>query len=401
MMNDLQFIKNAENTLLASFLSDSSLFDETNFKEEYFYFNDNKEIFKAMKSLIKKELPLDEDFILKELKNPDDYKNKLIEIITVLPKSSTEQIENVLIENYEKRQLKQYLLRKINDLEEEQALKVLSEIQEVKLQGGGYKFPIKNTKFIKAEVPNFYIKDICPIQIKEINLFTSKGGGGKSFSLLLLLAKLQERGLKCFGWFSEDSTGGTTNRLQILKNTNKDLKDIHIDILGKDFRLQNFIKIDKNGNYEISDFFFEFVKNMRNYDVILLDPLVSLICKDENSNIEARFLFNLLNAWIEKENKTLLLIHHDGKGDKNSSSRGASAIIDAVRMHYSLETVQNMTTHRKFVLKKANHFFGDKKEFIIQLFKNEIKPTEVIYKDDDKKEEYNEEEFNKLLGLLD
>ncbi len=83
MMNDLQFIKNAENTLLASFLSDSSLFDETNFKEEYFYFNDNKEIFKAMKSLIKKELPLDEDFILKELKNPDDYKNKLIEIITV------------------------------------------------------------------------------------------------------------------------------------------------------------------------------------------------------------------------------------------------------------------------------------------------------------------------------
>ena len=82
-----------------------------------------------------------------------------------------------------------------------------------------------------------------------------------------------------------------------------------------------------------------------------------------------------------QENKTLILIHHDGKAE-NSGSRGASAIIDAVRIHYSLETVENNTTHRKLVLKKSNHFFSNKNEFLIQLFKNEIKVVETVFEDD-------------------
>ncbi len=62
-MNDLQFIKSAENTLLASYLNDYTLLEASTFKEDFIYFKENKEIFKAMQSLLKKELQVDEDFI--------------------------------------------------------------------------------------------------------------------------------------------------------------------------------------------------------------------------------------------------------------------------------------------------------------------------------------------------
>lgn len=185
------------------------------------------------------------------------------------------------------------------------------------------------------------------------------------------MMELQKTGLSCFGFFSEDAKGVTKDRLEILKKTHQNLQNIEIDILGKESRLQNFIKADKNGNFEISDYFFQFQKAMKPYDVIVIDPLISLIFKDENSNVEARYLMNLLNAWIEKENKTLLLIHHESKGE-NSGSRGASAFVDAVRIHYTVSKIENDAEKRKLKLEKANHYSGDKNEFIVKLFNKNI-----------------------------
>lgn len=400
-MNDLQFIKSAENTLLASYMFDYKLLEETSFKEDYFYFGDSKSIFKAMKNVLKKGLPLDESFILKEL-NSETYNNRLIEIITVLPETTPLHLENLLINEFGKRELKRILTQKINDLDNEdiKVNQVISDVSNLKLGNVVGTFPIKNTSTISPEKPEFYISEICPIQRKEINLFTAKSGAGKSFSLLYLLAQLQKTGLNCFGWFSEDSDGGTKNRLMTLQNIHNDIKNTDIDILGKEFRLESFIKISKNGNFEISDFFFEFTKAMKPYEIILLDPLVSLICKDENNNIEIRYLMNLLNAWIEKENKTLIIIHHDGKNEA-VSSRGASDIVGAVRMHYSIENIENMNTHRKFVLKKCNHYFGNKKEFIVQLFKNEIKPVEVVFENKDTLEIKDNNDFDMDMSVMD
>lgn len=79
---------------------------------------------------------------------------------------------------------------------------------------------------------------------------------------------------------------------------------------------------------------------MKPYDVIVIDPLISLIFKDENSNVEARYLMNLLNAWIEKENKTLLLIHHESKGE-NSGSRELVHLLTLLGIHYTVSKIEN------------------------------------------------------------
>lgn len=387
-MNDLQYIKNAENTLLSSFFANYELLENSNFKDSFFYFSENKNIFLAMKNLLKKELPFDEDFLVKELKNKENFRTKFIEIITTNPVTNTNQIENELIEQYKKRELEKLLKHTINEIDDNSTDSILNKLSNIDFATADGIWNFSDIQNIIPEKPKFYLENILPIQFKEINLITSQGGKGKSFTALYLMGELAKLDLKVFGWLSEDSEANSKNRFNTICYKNKHLTNSNFKIFGKEKRLQSFIKVDKSGNYEASDFFLTFKKNMREFDIIVIDPLVSLLCKDENNNIEARFLMNLINEWIEKDNKTLILIHHSGK-DENSKSRGASAIVDSVRIHYSLSSVENLSTHRKLKLEKSNHFAGAKNEFLIHLFKNEIKPFETVF--ENKKEEiFNE-----------
>lgn len=387
-MNDLQFIKSAENTLLSSFFANYELLENSNFKDSFFYFSENKNIFLAMKNLLKKELPFDEDFLVKELKNKENFRTKFIEIITTNPVTNTNQIENELIEQYKKRELEKLLKHTINEIDDNSTDSILNKLSNIDFVTADGTWNFSDIQNIIPEKPKFYLENILPIQFKEINLITSQGGKGKSFTALYLMGELAKLDLKVFGWLSEDSEANSKNRFNTICYKNKHLTNANFKIFGKEKRLQSFIKVDKSGNYEASDFFLTFKKNMREFDIIVIDPLVSLLCKDENNNIEARFLMNLINEWIEKDNKTLILIHHSGK-DENSKSRGASAIVDSVRIHYSLSSVENLSTHRKLNLEKSNHFAGAKNEFLIHLFKNEIKPFETVF--ENKKEEiFNE-----------
>lgn len=372
-------IENIEKTVLATLLDNYDLFEDSSLKTEYFYNFKYAKIFEVLKKLQKKELPFDENLILKELDS--NYESVMLELLSTTSIVNVKSYEKMIIEEFEKREFKKFLNQKINDLSNDDTsyLNVLNQVNSFNLNNSSSSFNIESSALINAEKPEILIPQICPIQKKEINLFTAKGGKGKSFTLLYLLFELQKTGLKCFGWFSEDSKGITKNRMNTLKNTHSKLQNIEYDLLGKETRLQNFIKSDKNGNFEVSDFFFEFQKAMKPYDIVMLDPLISLIFKDENSNVEARFLMNLLNAWIEKDNKTLLLIHHDGKGE-GSSSRGASAFIDAVRIHATISSIDNKPTFRKIKIEKGNHYIG-KTEFEVELFKNDIKPIELVFED--------------------
>lgn len=368
-------IENIEKTLIATFIDNYDLFEETSLKSENFYDVRYAKIFEVLKKLHKKELPFDENLIIKEL--GASYESVLIEILATTSVTNVRSYEKMIIEDFEKRELYKFLKTRINELENDfdnnqSHLSVIHQLNNYQVNTSFTNlFNIESTRSIKATKPEILISNICPVQKKEINLFTSKGGVGKSYTLLYLMMELQKTGLSCFGFFSEDAKGVTKDRLEILKKTHQNLQNIEIDILGKESRLQNFIKADKNGNFEISDYFFQFQKAMKPYDVIVIDPLISLIFKDENSNVEARYLMNLLNAWIEKENKTLLLIHHESKGE-NSGSRGASAFVDAVRIHYTVSKIENDAEKRKLKLEKANHYSGDKNEFIVKLFNKNI-----------------------------
>jgi RecA-family ATPase len=100
---------------------------------------------------------------------------------------------------------------------------------------------------------------------------------------------------------------------------------------------------------------------------------------------------NLLNDWCKKENKTILMIHHHSKGE-SGSVRGATAFIDAVRLHYVISKKEISKTKddvivddskRVLKIEKSNHFWG-KDEFEIQLFEkkeNDFKKDEDILSD--------------------
>lgn len=361
MENEL--LLSMEKTILSSYIFDYELAFNSSLKSEDFYFYNNQAIFKAIKELINEDMPIDEAFIIKKIGlNKQEY---LLDILSSNAITNVDKYENDIKEECKKRNIIKSLniLKSKTDLTSEE-LRIETEKIFNYNQNNTF-IKIYNTSNIQAKKPEFFLEDFIPIQKNEISLFTSSGGAGKSFTLLKILLELSKRNFKVIGWFSEDSLSITKNRIEILRKAdNTIIKDI--DIIGKEERLKPFIEYDKNRNLKISDFFYVFKKAMKNYDIICIDPLIAINGEDENSNSHARFLMNILNEWIEKENKTLLLIHHHSKGE-NSTARGASAFIDAVRLHYEVVKKENNNQDRFLILKKSNHFYG-RNEFKIKLF---------------------------------
>ena len=84
--------------------------------------------------------------------------------------------------------------------------------------------------------------------------------------------------------------------------------------------------------------FYQFKRALKDYDVIILDPLIAMFGADENNNAHARKFVNLFTRWATKEGKTIIFIHHGAKN--TSQSRGASAFVDAVRLVYRVEHIK-------------------------------------------------------------
>jgi len=143
-----------------------------------------------------------------------------------------------------------------------------------------------------------------------------------------------------------------------------------ITVIGKETQVFHFV--DKNLNINAK---FELMKQqLKDFSLIVLDPLIAFYGADENSNADARYFMSLLNKWCVDENKTIILIHHHSKasGTNKSSARGASAFIDACRMHYVIEKFENDTRSRKVVIDKTNHFSNEKHDYIIKLFDTKV-----------------------------
>ncbi|WP_152184838.1 DnaB-like helicase N-terminal domain-containing protein [Sulfurimonas indica] len=367
---------NIEQTLLSSLVSNKELIEDCSELESLDFIPiAHQEIFKLIRKMHQNNLPMDEDVIIKELKGK--YEDELLVVLSKNPASNIEYYVAQVKEYKEKRELKRLLVELEEDLQDE----ILDFAQmKLKLQNAfsGKNYNSKrltptSSKDIEAKAPEFYLEDSCPIQKYETTLFTSSGGVGKSFTLLKLLLELQNSNVNCLGWFSEDSASNTKYRMEILKEKNKHLKDIEIDIMDKACRPQPFLQIGKNRQLEVAQFFYEFKMIAKPYDVILLDPLDSFIAIDENSNTEARYLMNLLSEWLEEERKTLLIIHHH---NKEGGARGATAFINAVRIHYEVISDKKQPQSRFIQTKKANHI-QDKKMYEIEMFQQESEPLKA------------------------
>lgn len=370
MTNELYNL-NIERAVLSAIIFDPEIFESTALKAEYFYLPFHQYVFTAMKKLHSIGKPIDDEFIGNELRRSNQFdETKMIELLSANPITNVEGYKKTLIELSQNRNI----LRVTGDIRENIANLSFGEIEaklEQLFKDNSHSediFAISNTKDIEGKPPSFYLKDFLPIQEEEINLVSGSGGSGKSYGTLMIATKLkQKHNLNVFAFFSEDNIQNTKHRLNKLRGLHKDIKDIEIDIVGKEARGEPFIKQDRQGNSIPTDYWFKFKKKLSQYDIIIIDPLIAFIGQDENSNTQARYLFNLLNEWCVKENKTIIIIHHHNKDDK---SRGASAFVDATRMHYTISKKENNDEDRFFKLEKTNHFKSGS-EYGIKLFSGE------------------------------
>lgn len=377
-MNEVS-ITNIEKLVISAILFDSSLFEETILKSKDFSNLQNQKIFQILETLYKEKLPFDEDFIFKYIPKNEkkDYENVLSDILIATPVSEIKAHEKEIKENAKKIALEKLLNNSKKALDEKTSKDILKSIsKEIEALEDDYKtnsiLNIKDLKDIEIENPKFLLETILPIQEGEINIFSANGGSGKSYLIAYLLLELAKIGKKSFAWFSEDSLGVSKNRLVKLVNLHPQLEINNITIVGKDNQPLQFVE-RTNKKLEVNDKFEKLKKELKEYDIIVLDPLIAFYGGDENNNSEARYFMALLNKWCEDDKKTIILIHHNNKVDKegNSSSRGASAFIDACRMQYSIHSNKDDDRYRIAKIEKTNHFSGNK-EFKIKLFDTKI-----------------------------
>ena len=393
-MNEVS-IANIEKLVISAIIFDSSLFEETILKSKDFSNLQNQKNFQIFETLHKEKLPFDEDFIFKYMPKNEkkDYENVLSDILIATPVSEIKAYELEIKENAKKIALEKLLNNSKKALEEKTSKDILKSIsKELELLEDEYKanslLNIKKLSEIEIISPKFLLENVCPLQENEINIFSANGGSGKSYFTLLLMLHLSNLGKKCFCWYSEDEEGITKGRLEKLKKIHLNLKDDNLTIIGKNNQPLRIVE-KNNRKLEINEKFNLLKKELKDYDVILLDPLIAFYGGDENDNSEARYFMSLLNKWASEDKKTFIVIHHNNKKDKEgaSSIRGASAFVDACRMQYSINEDKENTKYRIAKIEKTNHFSNNVREYRLQIF-----DIPIVY--ENKKEESPKKEIN-------
>jgi replicative DNA helicase len=374
MNNETLFNLNIERGLLSALLFEPQLLETTKLTSEDFYLPFHNNLFTALKSMKHRGVLIDENFLIKEMKKSGTFsKADFDDLLGTLPLSNFEAYEGALKEASEKRNIMKLFEKVRGEIENYSPSEIRGMLQQnIDEETFDTLPPIQSTKNIEGKPPKFFLEEVLPIQEKEITMLTGSGGGGKSYTALYIGALLKKvHNHRVFAYLSEDSIYNTKYRLETLRRKHPDINEVDIDIWGKESRPQAFLRVNKDQSYSPTEYWYQFKNKLKNYDSIILDPLIAFVGVNENSNTEARQLFNLLNQWCETEDKQLMIIHHHGKDDK---ARGASAFVDAVRMHYSLKKEEGDNEIVNAHLEKTNHFIGSGSgDFSIPLFKNTAK----------------------------
>jgi len=180
-------------------------------------------------------------------------------------------------------------------------------------------------------------RDWIPIPKKAVTLITAKGGTGKSYVTLQMMIRFLgaegNENKRAFGWFSEDPIGVTRLRAEnicTMCGVGKEVLD-RLVLLGSEQEVYHLYNTDG-----VTSAFIQMKRLLSDYELIVLDPLIGFYGEDENNNSHARAFMNGLNAWVNKENKAVVVIHHSSKNDEGQGARGAGAFADAARLSYSI-----------------------------------------------------------------
>jgi len=371
-MNDQNYTLSIENTILSTIIYNENLreFIFTSLSCEDFNFLINKEIFKIISKLFEQKVPIAEELILKESPQNirDSIDRALTEIIATNPISDIKVYIKILKEGSEKKSVELFLKNALKTLKEEEkdfsSLKadIYEGIERLKKQNNTELFEICSIENIEAKDSEFYLKTFLPIPKNTVTMFSAPGGSGKSYLLLQIAIRflLENPNKKAFLWFSEDPKELSRSRSEniVEKLLSSSLAKISGRLKISDSQTVQVLE-GKGRESIINPHFYTLKAMLKEFELIVLDPLIAFYGADENSNADARKFMQLFTHWAASEEKSIIFIHHSTKN--STQSRGASAFVDAVRLVYEIDKIKDKegqeldTQKRKIKITKDNY----------------------------------------------
>ena len=356
-----------ERAILSSILSDNTSYDEIShiLNTNDFYLPFHQVVFQAIKELLNEKDFIDEYILKNKLEKEKKLDEEMfLEIIATTPIVNVEDYAQIIKELAIKRRLELLLKKNSINIAEKNTFEIVetlkSELESIN-KNNIDTFKLKTFSKVENKDIEFILKDYLPIPKKAVTLLSAKGGAGKSWLVLQLALKfINQTGKKVFAWLSEDPDFATKKRAEKILNelliNHNDTKyfDINHSIynnfcyLGSETRPFHLIEYDYK-NKKINPLFYKLKHTLRDFDFIILDPLIAFFGGDENNNSQAREFMNLLTEWADKEDKAILVVHHNNKSF-TGGIRGASAFVDAVRLQYELLTPNEIKDDKKELL---------------------------------------------------
>jgi len=396
-MQEQTYDTNIEATLISSIIYSPSLLENyvSKINKKLFFLPLHIKIIDVILSLFNSNKIIDEEIIRNKLGS--QFENDLIYILTRNPVSRLDDYIEILQDYSIKRDMQSLAIDISKNLQTnisglELQAKINNLTQELNKSNQLELLDIQNITEIEDKEVEFITKEWLPIPIRTVSLVTAPGGTGKSwFVQQLAIRAIQEGRIKrAFLWLSEDPKEISKNRFnkvfdKVLKLTDESIKS-KIDI--SDSPTIQFLYDDQR-KVDVSPLFPHFKVKLQEYDLIILDPLIAFYGTDENNNSSARRFMQLFTDWANKENKTIIFIHHSTKN--TTQSRGASAFVDAVRTVYELDKIRDKDgkeeESNKRVVKLTKDNYGISNilgGFKVQreLFPIKIKYEETSYKED-------------------
>lgn len=345
MRTDL--INQTEALVLSSILFNPTLIEDISIKlkPNDFYFLPHKDIYEAMLNLHSEDMPIDEDYIIKKSKKPINQ-SILIQILSATPVTDIYKYVKSIKEDSLKRQFQNLSLElkknsENENLSNDEIFQFLKDKQDEIRTNNIFTINKNCILDVVEKEPEFYLKNWLPIPLGTITIISAQGGTGKTWIVVQVALKfiLENPNKKVFLWLSEDLESIVKHRMNSVCSDILDTKldDRFKNITTTDTAPQPLLERDK-GVYKMSYRFEQLKAELKDYDLIVLDPLLAFYGGEENDNSQARLFMQPFMNWCKETNKSVVFLHHSNKGD-NSSTRGAGAFVDASRVCYEVSKV--------------------------------------------------------------
>ena len=351
MRTDL--INQTEALVLSSILFNPTLIEDISIKlkPNDFYFLPHKDIYEAMLNLHSDDMPIDEDYIIKKSKKPINQ-SILIQILSATPVTDIYKYVKSIKEDSLKRQFQNLSLElkknsENENLSNDEIFQFLKDKQDEIRTNNIFTINKNCILDVVEKEPEFYLKNWLPIPLGTITIISAQGGTGKTWIVVQVALKfiLENPNKKVFLWLSEDLENIVKNRMNSVCSDILDTKldDRFKNITTTDTAPQQLLERDK-GVYKMSYRFEQLKAELKDYDLIVLDPLLAFYGADENDNSQARLFMQPFMNWCKETNKSIIFLHQSSKAtgnDSNGKTRGAGAFVDASRVCYELDKVYN------------------------------------------------------------